>query len=125
MAIRQMTPSYSHYRIMPMYTYMATDGMLTQCRNCKHAFQHTGTGRFIKEVTPDDALINAGEYFNGRFYAFTSTWYSEPRQFLVMDTLTWTPIKSAKTEDFMQDMAYDYASKECMEYASTEEKVNW
>ena len=28
-AIRQMTPSYSHYRIMPMYTYMATDGMLT------------------------------------------------------------------------------------------------
>lgn len=67
---------------------------------------------FIKEVTPDDALINAGEYFNGRFYAFTSTWYSEPRQFLVMDTLTWTPIKSAKTEDFMQDMAYDYASKE-------------
>lgn len=65
---------------------------------------------FVKEVTPDDALINAGEYYNGRYYAYTSTWYSEPRQFIEMDTITWIPTKSATTEDFMQDMAYDYSS---------------
>ncbi len=65
----------------------------------------------LKEVIPDDALINAGEYYDGRFYAYTSTWYSEPRQFVELDTITWLPTKSAATEDFMQDMAYDYSSK--------------
>lgn len=65
----------------------------------------------IKEVTPDDALVNAGEYLDGHLYAFTSTWYSAPQKYVVMDTLTWTPGKSALTEDFVQDMAYDYSSK--------------
>lgn len=66
---------------------------------------------FIKEVIPDEALINAGEYYDGRVYAYTATWYSEPRQFVVLDTITWAPVASAITEDFIQDMAFDYSSK--------------
>lgn len=66
--------------------------------------------QFLKEVTPDDALINAGEYYNGRVYAFTATWYSEPRQFVVLDTITWAPVVTKATEDFIQDMAYDYST---------------
>lgn len=66
---------------------------------------------FIKEVIPDEALINAGEYYDGRVYAYTATWYSEPRQFVVLDTITWAPVASATTEDFIQDMAFDYSSK--------------
>lgn len=63
---------------------------------------------FVMEVTPGDALINAGEYLDGKVYAYTSTWYSEPRQFVVLDTITWAPLLALPTEDFMQDMAYDY-----------------
>lgn len=66
---------------------------------------------FIKEVIPDEALINAGEYYDGRVYAYTATWYSEPRQFVVLDTITWAPVASATTEDYIQDMAFDYSSK--------------
>lgn len=66
---------------------------------------------FIKEVIPDEALINAGEYYDGHVYAYTATWYSEPRQFVVLDTITWAPVASATTEDYIQDMAFDYSSK--------------
>lgn len=66
--------------------------------------------RFLKEVTPDDALIHAGEYYGGRLYAYTSTWAGEPRQFVVLDTITWSPVATALTEDFVHDMAYDYSS---------------
>lgn len=65
---------------------------------------------FIKELTPGDALINAGEHLNGKVYAYTSTWYSEPRQFVVLDTATWAPVTAVPTDDFMQDMAYDYST---------------
>lgn len=66
--------------------------------------------QYLKEVTPDEALIHAGEYYSGRLYAYTSTWASEPRQFVVLDTITWTPVSSVRTEDFVQDMAYDYST---------------
>lgn len=66
---------------------------------------------FVVEVTPDEALLNAGEYVDGKLYAYTSTWYSDPRSFVALDTLNWQPTRSAETTEFIQDMAYDYATK--------------
>ncbi len=77
---------------------------------------------FVKEVIPDNYLINAGEYFNGRFYAYTSTWYSDPQKFVELDTLTWLPTKAFATDGFIQDMAYDYDSKQMIGLRLTNEK---
>ena len=33
----------------------------------------------LTEVTPDDALIIAGEYVNDRIFAYTATWYGTPK----------------------------------------------
>lgn len=63
---------------------------------------------FVKEITPGESLLNAGEYYGGRYYGYTSTWYSDPRAFVVLDTITWTPVKSVSTTDYVLDMAYDY-----------------
>lgn len=67
---------------------------------------------FRQEVTPNDALIIAGEAVNGTFYGFTATWWGASREFVEIDPLTWTLTRSIEnTDDYVMDMAYDYAGE--------------
>ncbi len=51
---------------------MAMPGSCVQSNNPEAA-------RYLTEVTPDDALIIAGEYVNDRIFAYTATWYGTPK----------------------------------------------
>ncbi len=68
--------------------------------------------RYLTEVTPDDALIIAGEYVNDRIFAYTATWYGTPKSFVELDPETWIVTHSVEnTDSYLLDMAYDYAGK--------------
>ena len=65
--------------------------------------------RYMLEVTPNDALIIAGECVNGTLYAYTATWYGASKEFVELDPDTWTISRSVEnTDDYVLDMAYDY-----------------
>lgn len=67
---------------------------------------------FRQEITPNDALIIAGEAVNGTFYGFTATWWGASCEFVEIDPLTWTLTRSIEnTDDYVMDMAYDYAGE--------------
>jgi len=64
---------------------------------------------FDKEVTPGDALISSGTYYDGKVYAYTSTWYGQPRGFVVIDPATWNVESSVTNEEiYMLDLTYSY-----------------
>lgn len=63
--------------------------------------------QFVREVTPDNALITAGTMLDNGYLAFTATWSGIPRQLMLMDTTTWTPLSSATTESYFLDMTAD------------------
>lgn len=65
---------------------------------------------FVKEVTPEEALLIAGEYYDGKLYGYTASWSGTPKSFVVLDTATWAPSKTVSTTDYVIDMAYDYSS---------------
>ena len=65
---------------------------------------------YEKEVTPDDNLLQAGEYVGDKFYGFTGTWQAAPADFVSMDVNTWTPTFSAATSTYVIDMTYDYTT---------------
>jgi hypothetical protein len=61
------------------------------------------------EVTPNDALIIAGEAVNGTFYGFTATWWGESREFVEINPTTWLVTRTVEnTNDYVLDMAYNY-----------------
>lgn len=64
-----------------------------------------------KEVTPDDALVSSGTVVEGGYLAFTATWNGSPRQLMLMDTTTWTPLRSTRTDGYFLDMTYDAATR--------------
>lgn len=67
---------------------------------------------FLKEVTPNDALIIAGECVGGTFYGYTATWWGESREFIGINTQTWTVDEAVEnTDDYIIDMTYDYKGK--------------
>ncbi|MDE6527925.1 MAG: carboxypeptidase-like regulatory domain-containing protein, partial [Muribaculaceae bacterium] len=69
--------------------------------------------RYLTEVTPNDALIIAGEYFDGSIFAYTATWYGAPKEFVELDPDTWVVTRHVEnTESYLLDMAYDYAGKQ-------------
>lgn len=68
------------------------------------------TAEYVKEITPNNYLLNAAEYLNGRVYGFTATYNSVPAQFVVLDTATWAPVTAVATAVYVMDMAYDYAT---------------
>lgn len=67
--------------------------------------------RFLAEVTPNDALITAAECVNDVVYAYTATWYGEPRGMVTVSPTTWTLIESFTNDDdeydYIIDMTYD------------------
>ena len=64
---------------------------------------------FRREVTPNDALLTAGEYFDGNVYAYTATWYGEPREFVSVKHDVWTLESHLENkDDYCIDLAYDY-----------------
>ena len=66
---------------------------------------------FRKEFTTKEGLIISGEYLNGKIYAYTATWYQAPREFIVIDPVTWTIVREISNEDYyILDMAYDASS---------------
>lgn len=66
---------------------------------------------FLCEVTPNDALVIAGECVDGKFYGYTATWYGASRQFVEIDPVTWTVQRAIdNTDDYILDMAYDYST---------------
>lgn len=66
---------------------------------------------FLREVTPNDALVIAGECVDGRFYGYTATWYGMSRQFVEIDPVTWTVQRAVdNADDYILDMAYDYST---------------
>lgn len=68
---------------------------------------------FMKELTPSDALITAGEYYDGKLYAFAATWYGAAKAFVSIDTNSFVVVNTVENEDvYVMDMAYNYASKE-------------
>lgn len=67
---------------------------------------------FRVEVTPNDALVIAGDCVNGTFYGFTATWWGESREFVEIDADSWTVTRTVEnTDDYVLDMAYDYAGE--------------
>ena len=66
---------------------------------------------YLAEVVYDDALLIAAEHVNGRIYAYTSTWYGEPRGLVIINPLTWTVDKHFSDPDglydYVLDMTYD------------------
>lgn len=67
---------------------------------------------FLREVTPNDALITAAEYLEGRIYAFTATWYGAPKEFVMIDNGVWSVENHLEnTEDYVMDLAYDYQTR--------------
>ena len=65
-----------------------------------------------RELTTSDALISSGEYYDGKVYAYASTWYGQPRAFVIVDPATWTIEKQLENEDdYMLDMTYSYPAK--------------
>ena len=66
---------------------------------------------YLCEVTPNDALVIAGECVDGKFYGYTATWYGASRQFVEIDPVTWTVQRAIdNTDDYILDMAYDYST---------------
>ena len=65
---------------------------------------------YVKEITPNNYLINAAEYLNGRIYGFTATYNNVPGEFVELDPATWAPLKAVATTTYVMDMAYDYAT---------------
>ena len=66
---------------------------------------------FKKEVTPNDALIIAGECVNGTFFGFTATWWGESQEFVEIDSDALVVERNVEnTDDYVLDMAYDYSS---------------
>lgn len=66
---------------------------------------------FKKEITPNDALIIAGECVNGTFFGFTATWWGESHEFVEIDSDALVVERNIEnTEDYVLDMAYDYSS---------------
>ncbi len=66
---------------------------------------------FLKELIPGDALITAGEYFDGNIYAYTATWFGRTEKFVKLDAATLTVLESKDCNDvYAMDMAYDYST---------------
>ncbi len=66
---------------------------------------------FLKELIPGDALITAGEYFDGNIYAYTATWFGRTETFVKLDAATLTVLESKDCNDvYAMDMAYDYST---------------
>lgn len=64
---------------------------------------------WLHDCMPNTYRIATGDYFDGHFYAFTGDGESYlPREFVALDTLTWTPVKSAAANNLVFDMTYDY-----------------
>lgn len=84
------------------------------------AYGNSGVARFhantpeqmalVKEVTPDDALVTAGTMAGSGYLAFTATWSGSPEQLMLMDTTTWTPLRSTAAEGYFLDMTFDEES---------------
>jgi len=67
------------------------------------------SARFVREVTPNDALLIAGEYFDGHIFGYTATWYGASKEFVEIDPVTWTVVRNIEnTDNYILDMAYDY-----------------
>ncbi len=67
---------------------------------------------FRKEFTTKEGLMISGEYLDGKIYAYTATWYQAPREFIVIDPVTWTVVDETSNDDyFILDMAYDYSTE--------------
>lgn len=67
---------------------------------------------YMLELTPNDALLIAAERVQGKIYAFTATWYGAPREFVVIDPVTWTIDRSVEnSDDYILDMAYDHRNQ--------------
>lgn len=66
---------------------------------------------YLAEVVYDDALLIAAEHVNGTIYAFTATWYGEPRGLVTINPLTWTVDRHFPNQDdiydYVLDMTYD------------------
>lgn len=65
---------------------------------------------YIKEITPNNYLLNAAEYLGGRVYGFTATYNNVPGEFVQLDPSTWAPVASFPTSVYVMDMAYDYST---------------
>lgn len=67
---------------------------------------------FLREVTPNDALIPTGEYVDGTVYGFTATWYGQPKEFVAIKDGVWTLESHLKNEDnYLLDMTMDHPAK--------------
>lgn len=68
------------------------------------------TAVYKKEVMPNGYRIATGEYYKGSYYAFTGDGTSFiPREFVVLDTLTWEPTFSTSLNNLVFDVTYSYA----------------
>ncbi len=66
---------------------------------------------FLKEMIPGDALITAGEYFDGNIYGYTATWFGRTEKFVKLDAATLTVLDMKDCNDvYAMDMAYDYST---------------
>ena len=65
---------------------------------------------YVKEITPNNYLLNAAEYLGGKVYGFTATYNSVPGEFVELDPQTWAPVNAYPTSVYVMDMAYDYSS---------------
>lgn len=66
---------------------------------------------FKKEITPSDALVTAGEYYDGTLYAFAATWYGAAKAFVAIDADNLVVVNTIPNEDvYVMDMAYNYAT---------------
>lgn len=67
--------------------------------------------QYLAEVIYDDALLIAAENVNGKVYAFTATWYGEPRGMVTINPSTWLVDKHFPNADdiyeYVIDMTYD------------------
>lgn len=66
---------------------------------------------YLSEVVYDDALLIAAEHVNGKIYAYSATWYGEPRGLVVVNPSSWTVDKHFPNPDdlyeYVLDMTYD------------------
>lgn len=64
---------------------------------------------WLHDCMPNTYRISTADYYDGHVYAFTGEGESYlPREFVVLDTLTWTPVKSVAISNLVFDMTYDY-----------------
>ncbi len=80
---------------------------------------------YLREITPQDALITSGEYYDGVVYAYAAKYYGAPTCFVSIKPDVWTiETNLENTDDYCLDMAYDYENKRMLGLRAEGENVS-